>query len=152
MTTPPIDLAPGESELLPEVIALAAPPAMVARFRDLCIDSCDPGPVADFWGTVLGREVERDPDGAFLRAGADGGPSIYVNRVPEPKTGKVRLHIDVTLEPGQEVTDLLALGAVVVREPGDVPWWVLADPEDNEFCAFMPDADASNDADAEVPA
>ena len=152
MTTPPTDLAPGESDLLPEGIALAMPPAMIARFRDLCIDSCDPGPVAVFWGAVLGREVDLDPDGAFLRAGADGGPSIFVNRVPEPKEGKVRLHIDVTLEAGQEITGLLALGAVVVREPGDVPWWVLADPEDNEFCAFMHDADASNDADAEVPA
>jgi len=152
VTTPPVDSEQGDGDALPEVIALATPPALVARFRDLCIDSCDPGPVAVFWGAVLGREVEQDPDGAYLRAGADGGPSIYVNRVPEPKTGKVRLHIDVTLEPGQQISDLLALGAVVVREPGDVPWWVLADPEDNEFCAFLPDADASNDADAEVPA
>ena len=152
MTTPPTDLAHGGPDLIPEGITLATPPAMVARFRDLCIDSCEPGPVAVFWGAVLGREVDLDPDGAFLRAGADGGPSIFVNRVSEPKAGKVRLHIDVTLEPGQEITDLLALGAVVVVEPGDVPWWVLADPEDNEFCAFLPDADASNDADAEVSA
>ncbi|MCW2715849.1 MAG: hypothetical protein JWN88_2896 [Frankiales bacterium] len=150
MRTPPS--SEGVPDALPEVIALATPPAMVARFRDLCIDSCDPAPVATFWGAVLGREVELDPDGAYLRAGADGGPSIYVNRVPEPKSGKVRLHIDVTLEPGQQIADLLALGAVLVREPGDVPWWVLADPEDNEFCAFLPGADASNDADAEVPA
>jgi hypothetical protein len=39
----------------------------------------------------------------------------------------------------------------VVTEPGDVAWWVLADPEGNEFCAFLPESDATNDADAEVP-
>ncbi len=100
----------------------------------------------------LGREVEQDETGAFLRAAADGGPSIYVNRVPEPKTVKDRVHLDVTLEPGQQIADLLALGATVVTEAGDVPWWVLADPEGHEFCAFLPDADATNDADAEVPA
>ena len=45
---------------------------------------------------------------------------------------------------------LLALGATVLREPGDQRWWVLADPEGNEFCAFPPEAVATNDEDAEV--
>ena len=48
---------------------------------------------------------------------------------------------------------LLALGASMVREPGgDIHWWVLADPEGHEFCAFPPPAQAAafeNDADAE---
>ncbi len=130
-----------------------APPAtaMIARFRDLCLDANDPQAVGTFWGAVLGREVELDADGdVSLRPGADGGPSIYVNGVPEPKTGKVRIHLDVTLEPGQEVTDLLRLGATVVTEPDAVRWWVLADPGGNEFCAFLPETDATNDADAEV--
>jgi hypothetical protein len=129
----------------------------LARFRDLCLDANDPQLVGAFWGAVLGRAVEDagagdgiTPD-THLRAGADGGPSLSVNGVPEPKTVKDRIHLDVTLEPGQEVTDLLRLGATVVTEPGDVRWWVLADPEGNEFCAFLPEADASNDADAEKP-
>ena len=92
---------------------------MLARFRDLCIDANDPEPVARFWGEVLGREVELFDGDAFLRAGPDGGPSIYVNRVPEPKSGKVRLHVDVTLEPGQE-HDKLALNDVL-REHGVAP-------------------------------
>lgn len=157
MTLPPNTEADQTGPELPEaelsdVTALAAPPTVLARFRDLCMDAVDPGPVAEFWAAVLGRDVEQDDTGAFLRAGADGGPSIYVNRVPEPKTVKDRVHLDVTLEAGQQVADLLALGASVVSEPGDVPWWVLADPEGHEFCAFLPDADASNDADAEVSA
>jgi len=133
--------------------ASAVPRAPLARFRELCIDAQDPAPAASFWGAVLGRTVQTDEDGdVFLPPGPDGGPGIYVNTVPEPKVGKARLHIDVTLEPGQELTDLLALGATVVTEPGDVSWWVLADPAGNEFCAFLPVADASNDADAEVVA
>ncbi|CAN5285208.1 hypothetical protein BH24ACT10_BH24ACT10_18730 [soil metagenome] len=125
---------------------------MIARFRDVCIDADDPEPVGRFWGAVLGREVEAAEDGdVLLRPAADGGPGIYVNRVPEPKSGKARIHLDVTLEPGQEITDLLHLGATVVAEPDAVRWWVLADPGGNEFCAFLPETDATNDADAEVP-
>jgi outer membrane lipoprotein SlyB len=118
---------------------------MLARFRELCLDANDPAVVGAFWAAVLGREVEDAGEGdgtsrdVFLAAGADGGPSIYVNGVPEPKTGKVRIHLDVTLEPGQEISHLLSLGATVVTEPGAVRWWVLADPEGHEFCAFLPD-------------
>ena len=129
---------------------------MLARFRDVCLDANDPQLVGAFWGAVLGREPEDAGQGAgttadvFLAPGADGGPGLFVNGVPEPKTGKVRLHLDVTLEPGQEVADLLALGATVVAAPDEVRWWVLADPEGHEFCAFLPETDATNDADAEV--
>jgi len=129
---------------------------VIARFRDLCLDANDPVLVGGFWAAVLGREAEDagQGDGAsrdvLLRAVADGGPDLYVNGVPEPKTVKDRLHLDVTLTPGREVTDLLALGATVLTEPHEDPWWVLADPEGNEFCAFAPDSDATNDADAEV--
>ena len=127
---------------------------MVARFRDLCIDANDPAVVGAFWAAVLGRTAQDagQGDGAtpdvYLPAAADGGPSVYVNGVPEPKAVKDRLHIDVTLEPGNELTDLLRLGATVVEERER--WWVLADPEGNEFCAFLAQTDASNDADAEV--
>ena len=129
---------------------------MIARFRDLCLDANDPVLVGGFWAAVLGREAEDAGQGdgtsrdVLLRAVADGGPDLYVNGVPEPKTVKDRLHLDVTLTPGQEVTDLLALGATVLTAPHEDPWWVLADPEGNEFCAFPPDSDATNDADAEV--
>jgi outer membrane lipoprotein SlyB len=134
----------------------AAATRMLARFRDVCIDANDPQLVGAFWGAVLGRDPEDAGQGdgstpdVFLAPGADGGPGIFVNGVPEPKAGKVRLHLDVTLEPGQEITDLLRLGATVVSEPSEVRWWVLADPEGHEFCAFAPESDATNDADAEV--
>ncbi len=130
----------------------AQTPVPLARFRQVCLDANDVGVLAQFWAAVLGRDVQIDADGdARLRAAADGGPDLCVLGVSEPKTVKDRIHLDVTLQPGQEVTDLLALGASVVTAPDTKPWFVLADPEGNEFCAFPADSEAGNDADAEVP-
>jgi hypothetical protein len=138
---------------------VTGPAAGRAVLRGLCLDACDPERVGRFWGAVLGREpADAGPgDGStrdvVLRENVDSpGPTVWVNGVPEPKTGKVRLHLDVDLRDGRTVDDLLALGATVLREPGEEPWWVLADPEGHEFCAFPPEPEATNDEDAEVPA
>ena len=129
-----------------------------ATLRDLCLDANDPARVGAFWGAVLGREPAdagagdgATPDVVLRENPASPGPTLWINGVPEPKTGKLRLHLDVDLRPGQSVDDLRALGATVLREPGDDPWWVLADPEGHEFCAFPPEQTATNDEDAEVP-
>ena len=128
-----------------------------ATLRDLCIDANDPAVVGGFWGAVLGRLPAdagqgdgRTPDVVLREAPDSPGPTIWVNGVPEPKVGKVRIHLDVDLRAGRGVEELLALGATVVREPGEQRWWVLADPEGHEFCAFPPEAVATNDEDAEV--
>lgn len=130
---------------------------MTATLRGLCLDAHDPAVVGAFWGAVLGREPADagQGDGAtadvVLRENpASPGPTLWVNGVPEPKSGKVRIHLDVDLGPGQDVQDLVALGATVLREPGEQRWWVLADPEGHEFCAFPPEPVATNDEDAEV--
>ena len=129
-----------------------------AVLRDVCLDANDPALVGRFWGAVLGREPvdAGQGDGAtrdvVLRENPGSpGPTVWVNGVPEAKTGKVRIHLDVDLRDGRTVDDLLALGATVLSEPGAVRWWVLADPEGHEFCAFPPEPAASNDEDAEVP-
>ena len=129
-----------------------------AVLRDLCLDALDPARIGAFWGAVLGREPADagEGDGAtrdvVLRENpASPGPTLWVNGVREPKTEKLRLHLDVDLRDGQDVPDLLALGATLLTEPSDgTPWWVLADPEGNEFCAFPPEPVATNDEDAEV--
>jgi hypothetical protein len=64
------------------------------------------------------------------------GPSLFFNEVPEAKTVKNRVHLDVWL-PGTRIEPLVGLGARVLRGPDeDIDWWVVADPEGNEFCAF----------------
>jgi hypothetical protein len=129
-----------------------------ATLRDLCIDATDPARVGAFWGALLGREPADagqgdgiTPDVVLRENPASPGPTIWVNGVPEPKSGKVRIHLDVDLRPGEGVGELVALGATVLREPGEQSWWVLTDPEGHEFCAFPPETVATNDEDAEVP-
>jgi hypothetical protein len=125
-----------------------------ARLKDIVIDAHRPAPLARFWAAVLGYQVrpygpedldqltsigrtpETDPSVAVDPPDGVVGPGLFINEVPEPKTGKNRLHLDVWL-PGEDVDPLLALGARLLREPdGEIGWWVLADPEGNEFCAF----------------
>ncbi|MGA5036232.1 VOC family protein [Streptomyces capoamus] len=82
----------------------------------------------------------RHPDDPYdPETGTGLGRRLLFQRVPEPKTGKNRLHLD--LHPGPErraaeVARLRALGARVVREVKEPAgqWVLMADPEDNEFC------------------
>jgi hypothetical protein len=111
-----------------------------ARFLDLCIDAADHQALADWWCAAMGY-VRRNPDDRSARPVAivdpsGAGPRIWVNRVPEQKTVKNRVHHDVVGD-----TDvLLALGATLLRAKDDeVHWDVLADPEGNEFCVFAPE-------------
>ncbi|MFF3321257.1 VOC family protein [Streptomyces sp. NPDC002889] len=82
----------------------------------------------------------RHPDDAYDEHSGTGlGRRILFQRVPEPKTAKNRLHLDLHTDPGSrdaETARLEALGATVVNrvdEPGG-SWVVMADPEGNEFC------------------
>ncbi|MEU1122930.1 VOC family protein [Streptomyces sp. NPDC005899] len=82
----------------------------------------------------------RHPDDPYEEGSGTGlGRRLLFQRVPEPKTVKNRLHLDVHAPPGQrdaEVERLVSLGASVLRsveEPGG-SWQVLLDPEGNEFC------------------
>ena len=110
-------------------------------WRELCLDASDPAALATFWGAALQRRVESDDVGASELLPPDGrrdGSLVWVDPVPEPRTGKTRVHLDVRL-PAADPAPLLAIGATLVRAPGDgIRWWVLADPEGNEFCAFPP--------------
>ncbi|MFE0465394.1 VOC family protein [Kitasatospora sp. NPDC058965] len=92
--------------------------------------------------TFRGFAAVRHPDDPFDElSGVGRGRRLLFQDVPEPKTGKNRLHLDVHAEPGgldALLTRLEALGATRVREVDKGPaghWWVLRDPEGNEFCA-----------------
>jgi Glyoxalase-like domain len=105
------------------------------RLHGLEVDCADAEAQASWWGGVYGVEVTRY-DGWLALAGVPGMPidAMDFADVPEPKRVKNRIHWDVTV-PG--VAPLVAAGATVLRKPDDeVRWYVLADPEGNEFCAF----------------
>ncbi|WP_422733051.1 VOC family protein [Micromonospora sp. WMMD558] len=112
---------------------------MIARFKDLCLDAADAQVLGEFWGRVLDGEVVDAGDGDTRvdpRAAGSGAESIWVNRVSEPRTGKTRVHLELRLA-GADPAPLVAAGARIVREPDEeIEWWVLADPDGNEFCAF----------------
>jgi hypothetical protein len=134
-------------------------------------DCADPDRLARFWAEALGYKLQDPPAGygswedwardqgipeerwndASAVVDPDGhGPRIYLQRVPEPKTVKNRVHLDLNVTGGPsagpveqrreqveaEVERLLGLGATrqrAVEELG-VYWVVMQDPEGNEFC------------------
>jgi Glyoxalase-like domain len=124
---------------------------MTSKFTELAIDCADPGILARFWCSVLDYQVHDEDDG-IVTIGPPGEPegknhlgpvppTLTFARVPEGKTVKNRLHLDVSpadREQDEEVDRLLSLGARhadVGQSPG-VSWVVLADPEGNEFCVL----------------
>jgi hypothetical protein len=113
-------------------------PVALATWKDLCLDASDSRVLAGFWAAALGLEhVQLDPAHAVLR-GDRPGSTIWVNAVPEPKTVKHRVHLDVSVA---DVAPLVELGARVLAPPGESGgrWHLMADPEGGEFCAFARD-------------
>ncbi|MBM7772588.1 putative enzyme related to lactoylglutathione lyase [Actinokineospora baliensis] len=116
---------------------------MPSTILNIAFDATDNYALAQWWAQVVGHPVDPEcVDGeeeAWIAV--PGGPTLFFNRVPEPKTVKNRLHLclrpDVARE--QEVDRLLAAGAGLVddrRQPDGTGWAVLADPEGNEFCVL----------------
>jgi hypothetical protein len=109
---------------------------MASVIKSVTWDCADALRVARFWAAALGSDVDEEstPDRAFVEAAGWGGPNMWFVRVPEPKTAKNRVHLDLR-PPGTmagEVARLATLGATVVRTDGHLT--VMADPEGNEFC------------------
>ena len=98
---------------------------MIARFKDLCLDAADPHRLGAFWAATLDAEVVDLGDGDTRldpRSAGSGAESIWVNRVPEPRAGRTRVHLDLRLA-GADPAALLAAGARLVGEPaGDAGW------------------------------
>jgi hypothetical protein len=115
---------------------------MASVLREIIIDCHDPRRLARFWSDVLGWPVTDDPDGSsWLSESGREAPEEFVLLfvvVPEPKTVKNRIHLDVNplgCDQAEELERLLALGARPVDVgQGDETWVVLADPEGHEFC------------------
>jgi hypothetical protein len=133
-------------------------------------DAADPRELGRFWAEALGYEEDKPPEGfetweawlrqsgipqenwndAYALSDPDGaGPRIFIQKVPEPKTAKNRVHLDLNIGGGlsrpiearrdrvdEEANRLVGLGATQLRaaeERGEY-WIVMQDPEGNEFC------------------
>lgn len=125
---------------------------MTARISHTTIDARDAYAQSVFWAAVLG--YAEDPDDPNLPGheecmiySPDGaGPLLFIE-VPEAKSVKNRLHLDLEPVAGtrdEELARLIALGAAQVedlRHPDGSGWVVLADPEGNEFCILRNSAE-----------
>lgn len=127
---------------------------MTSRLTEINVDCADPARLAEFWCAALGYAVLETTDELIEIGPARGSdaalletvrrepvaPSLFFAVVPEGKTVKNRLHLDLSPVDGtqaDEVARLEALGASRVDVgQGDVGWVVMADPEGNEFCVL----------------
>ncbi|MFF3462352.1 VOC family protein [Streptomyces sp. NPDC002619] len=112
---------------------------MTSKIRHVTIDSADAYALAAFWAQVLGQPLHEDDHPGDPEALIEAAGLLFVT-VPEPKTVKNRVHLDLQPQDrtrDEEVARLLELGATLVddqrREDG-TGWAVLSDPEGNEFC------------------
>jgi hypothetical protein len=125
----------------------------MATHWTLGCDAAEPHRIAAFWAGALGYIAEPgydDPDGASIVDPDGRGPAIGFLKVPEGKTAKNRMHIDIRVagEPPWDmadrerlirakVTELVAAGATAIREESydeQLGHIVMLDPEGNEFC------------------
>ncbi|HEX2362019.1 MAG TPA: VOC family protein [Jiangellaceae bacterium] len=115
--------------------------------RHVTFDCADPYQLATFWSQVLGGSLdpEDEPGDPEAVVQAEGSPTLLFQRVPEGKTVKNRVHLDLQpqgVRRDDEVERLQALGATVVgdhRRPDGTGWVTMADIEGNEFCVERSD-------------
>ena len=104
----------------------------------LVLDCADPEKLAEFWAPALGfKNVWSGGTFVLLLDPNDAEPRLILQKVPEPKSGKNRLHFDLhPADVDAEVARLEELGATRgerIEEHGTY-WVVMTDPEGNEFC------------------
>jgi Glyoxalase-like domain len=124
---------------------------MTAQIGSVTFDCFDALTVGVFWSAVLGRPLDHEASSDFAAIGFAGrrdkigwasveresDPTWMFVRVPELKTSKNRLHLDlVAADVVAEVARLVELGATHVADVDEwgYAWTVMADPEGNEFC------------------
>ena len=104
-------------------------------WKDLCLDAMDVETMSRFWAAASGLELA-DPEPPAALRGPTGRHTLWVNPVDRPRGAKNRVHLDVYCA---SVDDLVALGATVTAAAAEtgLGWTRMADPEGNDFCAFV---------------
>jgi hypothetical protein len=116
----PASLARFWCEVLPDYEIAPYDDAEIERLRSMGIE-----------------DVEDDPGVLVLPTGE--GPRIFFQKVPEGRSVKNRVHLDVKVRDRAHVDRLLELGATIVRPWDDGVGIWLADPEGNDFCVYLPE-------------
>ena len=118
----------------------------LARWKDLCLDTTDTSATAEFWAAALDLRFEPRSEAVTLLRGSRPEQATWVNLVPEPKTVKNRVHLDVRApddRPGSRqqqvaefIANVVAWGGSKIRDVIDDGghFAVMQDPEGNEFC------------------
>ncbi len=114
---------------------------MTLSVDTLTVDCHDLKLVADFWCSALGYRLDEiDEDGAIVKPAAGSGWTILFQTVPEEKSVKNRLHLDLRPSGSMaaEVARLEQIGATAITrvDEGGSFWIVMGDPEGNEFCVL----------------
>jgi len=112
---------------------------MALEWEQVIMDAADPVALGRWWAAALEWVVVNDdPDEFEIRPEPERMPGLLFARVPEPKTVKNRLHLDLRPDDRDAAVDrLLGLGATHADiGQGEQSWIVLRDPEGNEFCVL----------------
>jgi len=113
----------------------------IGSLHEIVIDCSNPEALARFWQALIGGEVEVESADWVVLDGDDDGFYIGFQRVPESKSGKNRIHLDVEVDDLATAIDeaeqlgARTLGAVVEEEDGS--FQIMADPGGNEFCLIL---------------
>jgi predicted enzyme related to lactoylglutathione lyase len=129
----------------------------MTMIRNITLDANDPYELGKFWAAVLGWPLDPEAapgDAEVGIAGPQGLPNLLFEKVPEPKTAKSRMHLDIQPEitRDEELTRVLALGAKIVqdlRTPDGGGWIWCEDPEGNAFCVVRSAAERERQGEAD---
>ncbi|MWA08153.1 VOC family protein [Streptomyces sp. BA2] len=111
---------------------------MSISIGNVCIDTTGLAGASVFWQAVTGYEIASS-DGAttYLQDPAKSAVGLSLQRVPEPRVGKNRTHVNLSTDDlACQVDRISELGATVVRRFDEDGWVVLADPAGNQFCVI----------------
>jgi predicted enzyme related to lactoylglutathione lyase len=106
----------------------------LVTFKDLCLDANDVPALQGFWARALHLDGEIHDDGSGVLRGESPGRTVWINLVPEPRTVKNRVHLDLM---AGSLDDFGGLEQVTAAD--ELPWTTFVDPEGNQFCVFVDD-------------
>ena len=115
----------------------------IGSLHEIVVDCANPVALARFWQALIGGEVDIESDDWVALDGDEDGFYIGFQRVPERKSGKNRIHLDVVVDDLDQAVDeaeqlgARKIGAVVDEDNG--PFQIMADPDGNEFCFITDD-------------